>query len=137
MHDRLNKNSMAVLKMVRASHSHPTASEVYEAVRQERPQIGLASIYRILHNLVEQNYIKELRHGDDTCRYDAHTARHDHAICTQCGALLDIPIDVALPQDLLEAAAQATGIEFSSHELRLYGRCPTCQGQAVQHKTVE
>jgi Fur family transcriptional regulator, peroxide stress response regulator len=134
MHEKLNRNARAVLDTVRAAHNHPTASEIYEAVKQVQPQIGLASVYRILHSLVEQEYIKELRHGDDTCRYDGYMARHDHAICTNCGALLDIPINIPLTQELLETAARATGIELFSHELRLYGLCPTCKEQQVQQR---
>jgi Fe2+ or Zn2+ uptake regulation protein len=126
MRQRLNENAQAVLDVVRASHYHPTAMEVYEAVKQKRPRIGIASVYRILHNLIRQGYVKELRHTDESCRYDAHVERHDHAICTICGALLDIPFEVQVPQNILQAAAQAAGIELSSHELCLYGRCSHC-----------
>lgn len=132
MREKLNANAQAVLETVRAANNHPTASEVYEAVKMVRSHIGLASVYRILHSLVEQKYIKELRHGDDTCRYDGHISRHDHAICTECGALLDVPINIPLTQELLEQAARATGIELSSHELRLYGRCPACSQKQKQ-----
>ncbi|HEY4036816.1 MAG TPA: transcriptional repressor [Ktedonobacteraceae bacterium] len=133
----LNENAQAVLSVVQIFHSHPTAAEVYEVVREKRPRIGIASVYRILHNLVEQGYIKELRHSDESCRYDAHIERHDHAICIICGALLDVPIEVKLPQDVLQAAAEAAGIELGSHELRLYGRCLLCntsKGQTVHLK---
>ena len=126
MKETLNENAQAVLDVVRASHSHPTAAEVYEAVRRKRPHIGIASIYRILHNLVEQGYIKDLRHTDESFHYDAHVERHDHAICTVCSALFDIPIEVSMPQDVLQAAAEAAGIELESHELRLYGCCQLC-----------
>lgn len=126
MKETLNENARAVLDVVQAFHSHPTAAQVYEVVRNKRPRIGIASIYRILHNLVEKGYINELRHSDECCRYDAHLERHDHAICTICGALLDVPIEVKLPRDALQAAAEMAGIELSSHELRLYGRCSQC-----------
>ena len=126
MKETLNENAQAVLDVVQASHDHPTAAQVYELVRDKRPRIGIASVYRILHNLVEQGYVKELRLSDEGCRYDAHIERHDHAICTVCGALLDVPIDVRLSSDILQTAAEATGIELSSHELRLYGRCSLC-----------
>ncbi len=132
MHEKLNKNARAVLDTVRAAHNHPTTLEIYEAVKQIQPQIGLASVYRILHGLVEQDYIKELRHGDDTCRYDGHVSRHDHAICTACGALLDVPINIPLTQEVLETAAQAAGIELSFHELRLYGLCPMCKKKQAE-----
>jgi Fur family transcriptional regulator, peroxide stress response regulator len=126
MKEALNQNAQAVLDVVRASRRHPTAAEVYESVREKRSHIGIASVYRILHHLVKKGYVKELWHGDESCHYDAHVERHDHAICTICGALFDIPIEVNMPHDLLQAAAEATGMALSSHELRLYGCCAHC-----------
>src|SRR5260370_24622208 len=137
MKEALSENAPAILDIVRASRSHPTAAEVYEAVRQKRPRIGIASVYRILHNLVEQGHVKELWHADESCHYDAHVERHDHAICTVCGALLDVPIEVKVPQDVLQAAAEAAGIELNSHELRLYGRCPLCNKNAERTKQIK
>lgn len=128
----LNVNASAVLDMLRASTSHPTAQEVYEAVRRTRPRIGLATVYRILRQLTEQGLIKELGYGSECARYDARTHRHDHAICTQCGALLDVPMDVALSDEALRQAAQATGLELGSHEVRIYGRCTPCQIRSNQ-----
>ncbi len=75
----------------------------------------------------EQGLIKELEYGSGCSRYDARTCRHDHAICTQCGALLDIPQDIRLSNNALQAAAQSTGFELGSHEVRIYGRCTACQ----------
>jgi Fur family transcriptional regulator, peroxide stress response regulator len=129
MKEKLNENAQAVLDIVCAAHNHPTAQEIYEAVKNVRPRIGVATVYRILHQLVEQGYIKEVGHSGECCRYDGHISRHDHAVCTVCGALLDVPVEVSVPLEALQAAAQATGITLSSHELRLYGRCSSCQAQ--------
>ena len=125
----LHANAQAVLDVLRETDTHPTAQEIYETVRYVRPQIGLATVYRILHQLTEQGLIKEL--GDSEARYDAHTARHDHAVCTQCGALLDIPMNIVITNDVLQQAAQAAGVELASHELRIYGRCKACQEQKI------
>ena len=127
MQEKLNTNAQAVLDVVRMAQNHPTALEIYENVKSARPRIGLASVYRILHNLVEQGYIKELGRNDGSCRYDGHVSRHDHAICTTCGALLDVPVEITLPQEVLQAASEATGISLRSYELRIYGQCPACQ----------
>ncbi|GAC1393764.1 MAG: Fur family transcriptional regulator [Ktedonobacteraceae bacterium] len=127
MKETLNTNAQAVLDVVRSVNTHPTALEIYEQVKQVRPRIGLASVYRILGHLVEQEYIKELHHGDESSRYDGRIMRHDHGVCTVCGALLDLPIDVALSQQVLQKAAQAAGIELGTHEVRIYGRCSACQ----------
>lgn len=126
MKGTLNTNAQAVLDVVRRTHNHPTASDVYEAVRAKRPRMGLASVYRILHMLVKQGWIKEVQHNDETCHYDARIDRHDHAICTACGKLIDVPVELNFPQELLESAAKSAGIVFSSYELRLYGLCSAC-----------
>jgi Fe2+ or Zn2+ uptake regulation protein len=121
----LNANTQAVLDVLRATDQHPTALEIYEEVKHERPRIGLATIYRILHQLTQQGVIKAI--GENESRYDAHIQRHDHAVCTRCGALLDVPMDIYLAHESLQAAARAAGIELYSHEVRLYGLCAACQ----------
>ena len=127
MKEKLNSNAQAVLEIVRAAHNHPTAQEIYEAVRNVRPRIGLATVYRILHHLAEQGYIKEIGPNEECSRYDGHVSRHDHAVCTGCGALLDVPVEVTVPAEVLQVAARATGMALSSHEVRLYGLCSSCQ----------
>jgi Fur family peroxide stress response transcriptional regulator len=129
MKEILNTNARAVLEALRASQNHPTALDVYESVRRTRPRIGLATVYRILHQLTERGLIKELEYGSECSRYDACISRHDHALCTECGALLDIPQDVPLSTKALQVAAQATGFELGSHEVWIYGRCTTCQSR--------
>src|SRR5437899_2696085 len=100
MREKLNNNAQAVLDVVKTSaerHDHLTAQEIYEVVRAARPQIGLATVYRILHHLVAQGTIKEIGASDmggEASRYDGRVSRHDHAVCTNCGALLDIPVEV-------------------------------------------
>jgi Fur family peroxide stress response transcriptional regulator len=134
MKGTLNTNAQAVLNVVKDAYNHPTASDVYEAVRVTRPRMGLASVYRILHMLVEQGWLREIQHNDETCRYDARTDRHDHAICKTCGKLIDVPVGVNIPQDLLESAAKAAGIAFSSYELLLYGICSACSQNGGQDR---
>lgn len=123
---KLNRNALAVLEAVRAAQNHPTAQEIYEAVKAVRPQIGLASVYRILHMLVGQGYLKEVGRSDEGTGYDGRVSRHDHAICTNCGALLDVPVDVLVSTEALEQAALAAGITLRTYEVRLYGLCPSC-----------
>jgi Fur family transcriptional regulator, peroxide stress response regulator len=126
---KLNSNAQAVLDTVRATHNHPTALEIYEAVKRLRPNMGLASVYRILHTLIEQGYIKEIGRSEECNRYDGNVSRHDHTVCTNCGALLDAPVEVNIPSEVLEQAALAAGIELGSYEVRLYGLCPSCSTQ--------
>ncbi len=131
MKQTLKPNARAILGVVRAAKNHPTALEVYEQVRHERPHIGLATVYRLLHQLTQQGLLNELVQGSDGSRFDARTHRHDHAVCTTCGALLDIPLDVAISNEALQAAARSSGLELGSYEVRLYGRCASCQQGSI------
>lgn len=125
--ETLNTNARAILSIVQESDNHPTALEVYEQVRKVRPRIGLATVYRVLHQLAEAGRIKELGRDVEGCRYDGHVERHDHAICVKCGALLDIPVDVGVSSEALKAAADAAGVVLASYEVRLYGLCAACR----------
>ena len=133
MKETLTGNARAVLDAVRTAGKHPTAQEVYDEVRHTRPHIGLASVYRILHTLTEQGIIREIGRSEES-RYDGQVARHDHAVCTECGALIDLPDDIALTQEHLQAVARAAGVELESHEVRLYGKCAACQ---ERHRQLE
>ncbi len=128
MKETLTGNARAVLDAIRASTNHPTAQEIYDEVRHTRPNIGLASVYRILHTLTQQRMIKEIERSEES-RYDGQVTRHDHAVCTGCGALIDLPTDITLTKEHLQAMAQAAGIELESHEVRLYGKCTACRAR--------
>ncbi len=133
MKETLTGNARAVLDAVRAARNHPTAQEIYDEVRYTRPNIGLASVYRILHTLAEQGMIREIGRSEES-RYDGQVARHDHALCTECGALIDLPTDIALTKEHLQVIAQVAGIALESYEVRLYGKCTACQ---TRHKQLE
>lgn len=133
MKETLTGNAQAVLDVVHALGNHPTAQEIYDEVRHTRPNIGLASVYRILHTLTEQGMIREIGRSEES-RYDGQVARHDHAVCTECGMLIDLPDDIALTQEHLQTVARAAGLELESHEVRLYGKCTACQ---MRHKQLE
>ncbi len=70
---------------------------------------------------------KELGRDTECGRYDGRIHRHDHAVCTLCGALLDIPIDITLSEEILQSAAKAAGVVLGFHEVRIYGQCTACQ----------
>jgi Fe2+ or Zn2+ uptake regulation protein len=53
-------------------------------------------------------------------------SRHDHAICTRCGKLVDIEMDH--PEELVERAVAISSFKPESLEFTLRGICPECVG---------
>ena len=113
-----------VLRVVRESAEHLTAAEIYAAVRKIRPSLSYATVYNSLRYLKEAGLLREITFGNGASRYDRETERHDHALCTRCGKLLDF--DLAETTQLLQLAARRSRFRPESIHLTLLGVCPDC-----------
>ena len=110
---------------------HLTAEEIYEYVREEHPEIGLATVYRTILLLSELNLIDKLNLGDGYVRYEISAKRHEenshhhhHLICLECGNIYAFQDDLL---ENLEAKIKDTlGFEVMDHEVKLYGHCKKC-----------
>ena len=60
MNRRATKQRAAILKILRNTRSHPTADQIYDAVRQQIPNISKGTVYRNLQVLREDGAISEL-----------------------------------------------------------------------------
>jgi Fe2+ or Zn2+ uptake regulation protein len=116
----------AVLQVIRESENHMTASEIFAAARGVLPSISYATVYNSLKYLKDTGLVHEISFGNGASRYDRETERHDHAICTSCGKLVDF--DLTVTSDLVRAAARKTRFLPESIHLTLRGLCPDCKG---------
>lgn len=120
----LTKQRQAVLQVIRESDDHMTANEVFEDARRVLPGISFATVYNSLRYLKQEGLIGEVRFGADSTRYDKKLMRHDHAICNNCGKLVDL--ELRIPNGLIKEAAERSKFEPESIELTLHGLCPEC-----------
>ena len=123
----LTKQRKAVFRAIRRSEKHLTANEVFEDARRLLPGISLATVYNSLRYLKKEGLIGEIRFGKDARRYDRKLTQHDHAICNNCGELVDL--EMPLPDGLFERAANRSKFKVESIELTLRGLCPECTKQ--------
>lgn len=121
----LTKQRRAVLQVIQDSEEHMTASEVFDCARQILPGISFATVYNSLRYLKQEGLIGEVRFGTGAARFDGKLGRHDHAICNQCGKLIDL--DVPIPDELIEEGARLSAFQVESIELTLRGLCPNCK----------
>jgi Fur family peroxide stress response transcriptional regulator len=123
--DGLTPQRRAVLRVVTESPEHPTANEIFEAARKSLPSISFATVYNSLKYLKEAGLVSEIHFGKGSSRYDSELARHDHAVCSRCGKLVDF--DLAETPQLIRAAARRSRFKPESIHLTLVGLCPECQ----------
>lgn len=113
--------------LARAEH-HPTAEEVFRAVRTEVPRISLATVYKALEALVETGVAARLpaTAGDSGARYDARRDPHYHFRCLRTGTVHDLPTDfdpdlVARLDPELAVYLSRRGFQVTGYRLELLG----------------
>jgi len=107
--------------------SHPTAEEVYLAVRRKLPRISLATVYKALEALVEANLATKLNNGDGSARYDCRSEEHYHLRDVSTGEIRDLPLpfDPELLSKLDPALVQrlkGNGFQVTGYRLEVLGR---------------
>jgi Fur family transcriptional regulator, peroxide stress response regulator len=122
---KLTRQRDAILQAIREGDQHPTANEIFQAARLRLPTISYATVYNSLRFLKEAGLVHEIKFGDSASRYDKGTHRHDHAICNECGKLVDFELPQAA--ELIQAAARKSKFKPESVHLTLRGVCPDCR----------
>lgn len=124
---RHSKQRDAIIEYLAGTISHPTAEEVYEAVREEYPGIGIATVYRNLNQLSADGTIRKIECGSGIDRFDYRVSDHAHFTCTTCGRVYDVFMDM----DKLDELADCMPGEAAKRELMFYGTCERCRKMAV------
>ena len=115
----------AILNCVRSTDAHPSADWVFEHVKQQVPDISLATVYRNLALFKEQGLIVSLGTVNGVERFDGNTEPHVHFICTQCGGVQDLP-EISVPEELNSAVARSSGGRVDNCQLSFTGICGEC-----------
>jgi Fur family ferric uptake transcriptional regulator len=126
MNLKVTDQRLAILAALTRGRIHATSQEVYERVKKTQPEIGFATVYRLLKYLALQGYVTEVRMGGLPARYElTPRAHHDHLACTQCGRIVEFAnADI---EELQRLVARNNGFQLTGHVLELYGLCPSCQ----------
>lgn len=114
-----------VRHFVMSDHLHPTADEVYSALKPDNPSLSLGTVYRNLSSLTKQGVLVKLHMPNGSDRYDGNIDEHYHVICSGCGAIFDV--EYSLLDELDRKIEQKTGVKIESHQLLVNGKCQKCQ----------
>ncbi len=124
---RNTKQRKVILEELNHLTSHPTASELYEIVRQRLPRISLGTVYRNLELLTRMGLTQKLKISDSETRFDGNRERHYHVRCTRCRRVDDLHNAPANP--VSEEIKSLDGYEILGFHLEFIGICPDCRRQ--------
>lgn len=122
---RYTHQRAAVYRYLCSTTSHPTADDVFTAVRAEIPDISLATVYKALETLVGCELATKLAYADGSARYDGRTDPHPHARCVRCDAVTDVP--GRLNPASLGGIGSVDGFHIQAYRLELIGVCAACR----------
>lgn len=106
--------------------SHVTAEELYDIIKKNNPEIGVATVYRTLKILCEAGLANEVKFSDKVAHYEHlfDHEHHDHLICIQCGKYTEV-CDPEI-EELQQKLAERNKFKVLRHRMELYGICEDC-----------
>ena len=101
MENKRNTEQKRIILDALMHADHPTASELYESIRDENPRLSRATVFRVLGQFADDGVVRRLNLlGSDT-RFDARTAPHAHCHCVRCGRVTDVEtVNISEPSEM-------------------------------------
>jgi Fur family ferric uptake transcriptional regulator len=111
---------------------HHDVEKLHARIRKERPEIGIATVYRAMKLFCEAGICGELRLDDGRVRYEPLRSEnhHDHLVCTRCGKVVEVSSNEL--EKLQERIAEKQGFLLTGHRLNLFGLCPSCRNKKAK-----
>jgi Fur family ferric uptake transcriptional regulator len=122
----MTRQRKIILEELRKLKTHPTADELYDAVRERLPRISLGTVYRNLDVLQENGEVLKLESAGSQKRFDGDIRPHYHVRCVRCGRVGDVENEVA---DLDVSGVSAPGFTITGGTVEFYGVCDICRNQ--------
>ena len=101
---------------------HMTAEDVFRVLLEERSDIGLATVYRVLTQFEQAGLLKRSNFESGKAVYEINEGQHhDHLVCLDCGRVEEF-YDAEIERRQHSVAA-AKGFTIADHALSLYANC--------------
>ena len=119
-----SKQRESILRTDQSSRIHPTADEIYAALKPQQPGLSLGTVYRNLNLLTDSGKIRKVTLSGCADRFDGTMAPHCHLQCRTCGRVVDMP-EMEFLDKLMQTAPPAD-CEIEAVNLLFYGKCAAC-----------
>ena len=121
---KVTPQRMAILEAIQHLGNHPTAENISDYIRKNHPNISVATVYKVLDVLVENNLIRRVKTEKDVMRYDAVLESHHHIYCTDSDNIEDY-FDDDLDRMLQAYFEQKklTNFQIEDIKLQIIGKC--------------
>ena len=103
---KYSRQREAIKHYLASTKEHPTADTVYLHVKEDFPNISLGTVYRNLNLLTDIGEAIKIPTPDGGDRFDGNVIPHNHFLCTSCGRLLDLELDMKSIEEVNRLAGE-------------------------------
>lgn len=115
--------------MVDNLDKHLSCDDIFDIVKVENSDIGIATVYRTLQLFEKISVVQRVDFDDGFSRYELCMGsaghNHHHLICVKCGKVMEVKLDLL---ETLEDEIEKNGqFKILDHNVKFYGHCSDCQ----------
>lgn len=114
---------LKILEIFRkGTQRHMTADDVFRVLMEERSDVGLATVYRVLAQFEKADLLVRSHFESGKAVYELNQGQHhDHLVCLDCGRVEEF-FDAEIEQRQ-HVIAKEKGFAIADHALSLYAHC--------------
>lgn len=102
-----------------------SAQEIHASLVSGGDKTGLATVYRTLQAMVDEEALDALRTDDGEIVYRrCSTGHHHHLVCRDCGRTVEV--EGPAVERWADRVSAEHGFSDVAHTLELFGRCEEC-----------
>ncbi len=126
---KYSKQREIIISSLKNRKDHPTAEELFLDLKKSMPEIGIATVYRNLQSLCQNDEIIKIKTKSGVDRYDGNIKPHIHFECLKCGKVSDISLEDEQINKLdndMKKLANEIGAHQEEFSIIISGVCKNC-----------
>jgi len=117
---KVTPQRLEILKIIE-KYGHISIDDIYVNVKEKFPSISLATVYKNIHTLKDENILTEIHPQNEKSHFELKKSHHGHFICKKCRNIYDFEIQTSCNPKLSEIE------KIEESEVYLYGLCNKCK----------
>lgn len=118
---KLSPQRMAIARYIAGSREHPTVDLIFASLQDEYPTLSRTTVYNTVKLLCDTGCIAAITIEPEAVRYDYNIEPHAHFLCSECGALHDLPLE--------DYPAVPDGYVANDMQVYFRGICKNCMAK--------
>lgn len=93
-HIRPSYQRIRILGLLLSHQDHPTADELYHALKADIPALSKSTVYNTLITFSEKGLVQAIRIDENVTHFDSNVEEHGHFQCCICNKIQDFDVNL-------------------------------------------